>query len=272
MSNVDALNIGVSVGLGLLSIGVSGFAVWLSFQFNDRSKQALDTVQELTREIKTSVEVGLSQQQDMSDKMLDSILEDEYGTEKESIDSEGEEVIEKMSSKIEEIEERLVQRLTGDDDNMSDDTDEDIMSVEDVRKILENINEEIEEGVKIEQEAKKNVREYVKEWKEYPAQLLVTAAVLETEAESFSDLQEVADEYNLPGEWRRGVSNLLNSKIMGGTFERFRFDDEIKKELNKWVLKNEELISTVKELYGSLSAEEARELSRGLVNEKVTIP
>lgn len=271
MSNVDALNIGVSVGLGLLSIGVSGFAVWLSFQFNDRSKQALDTVQELTREIKTSVEVGLSQQQDMSDKMLDSILEDEYGTEKTSRDSEEEEIIDKMSSKIEEIEERVMERSSKADEDMSDDVKEENMSVEDVRDILRNINKEIEEG-KVERKARKNVRNYVEEWKEYPAQLLVTAAVIETGAESFSDLQEVADEYNLPGEWRRGVSNLLNSKIMGGTFERFRFDDEVKKELKKWVLENEELISTVKELYGSLSAEEARELSRGLVHEKATIP
>lgn len=269
MTSIDALNIGVSVGLGLLSLGVSGFAVWLSFQFNDRSKEALNTVQELTREIKTSVEVGLSQQQDMSDKMLDSILEDEYGTERSDGNSGVDDIMNTVEKKIKEAEERMVSKVKSDLEEGGKSQEEESKRL---KEVMENLKKEIEKEFEVKSRVKNEVSKYIDEWSYYPAQLLVTAAVVETEANSISDIEKVADEYNLPGEWRRGLDNLLNSSLMSGSYEEFNLRPGVKKEMEEWFLVNSDIINQIKELYGGLPDEEARELSRDLVEDIMVRP
>ena len=75
MTTTDIVNLALNIGLGITSLILSIFAIWLSLRFNDSSNAALDSVKELTREIKTNVQIGLSQQNQFSTKMLDSIIE-----------------------------------------------------------------------------------------------------------------------------------------------------------------------------------------------------
>lgn len=67
MSSQDLLNvIGVTatVSLGLLSIGLAAFAIWLSRSFDKRSSAALEAIRDLARETRALVDVAVGQQRE----------------------------------------------------------------------------------------------------------------------------------------------------------------------------------------------------------------
>jgi len=74
MNTSEMGNLILTIILGLLSIGLGIFAIWLSLRFNEKSTEALNAIKDLTNEIRTLSDVNLSQQQNFSSKMLDSIL------------------------------------------------------------------------------------------------------------------------------------------------------------------------------------------------------
>ncbi len=75
MNNNEIFNLALNIGLGVVTLILSIFTIWLSLKFNEYSTSALDSVKELNREIKTLVQIQLSQQSNFSNKMLDSIIE-----------------------------------------------------------------------------------------------------------------------------------------------------------------------------------------------------
>ena len=42
MSTIDAVTLGISIGLSILSVGIGVFAIWLSYKFADNSSKALE--------------------------------------------------------------------------------------------------------------------------------------------------------------------------------------------------------------------------------------
>lgn len=87
MNGSEATSLGITIGLGILSLGVSIFAVWLSSRYESKSSSALDAIKGLASETRTLIDASLSQQKDFSGKMLDSILSrNQYGGLQESSD------------------------------------------------------------------------------------------------------------------------------------------------------------------------------------------
>lgn len=113
MEAFDSINLAITIGLGVLSLGLSVFAIWLSLRFSDRSDKALDSVKELTNDIRSMMEVSLTHQKDFSSKMLDSILEqNQYGLPKNSDENDKSASIESLvQERLQQSEERITEIL-----------------------------------------------------------------------------------------------------------------------------------------------------------------
>jgi predicted transcriptional regulator len=277
MSGTDAINLGISVGLGVLSLGMSGFAIWLSFQFNDRSKKALDTVQELTREIKTSVEVGLSQQQDMSDKMLDSILDqNRYTNKSDGVDVEKKEKLESIvKGRMDKAEERIVNRV---EDIFSKFDNEEGVSTDNLDRALKSIRSDIKELRETASDASagfattEDLRSILTKYKSTPAHYALLAAILKTNANSVTELDRARSKIFFPRHHDSGVRNLIEDGILVGSMDDFDIREELRGQLEDWVDANWSSIRRLSEYYREEESRRSEEEEPvGVVDEEVEI-
>ena len=113
---VDAVTIS-SIALGIVSIFISGFAIWLSLQFNDRSARALESISHLATEIRSMTDISLAHQKDFSTKMLDSLIEmNVYGrpfTYPESPNAKSSKRLEEQAQSLADTVEQAVKKIAG---------------------------------------------------------------------------------------------------------------------------------------------------------------
>ena len=46
MNSADAISLGITIGLGLLSVGLGVFAIWLSHRLSEQSTTSLDAIRD----------------------------------------------------------------------------------------------------------------------------------------------------------------------------------------------------------------------------------
>lgn len=246
MTTTDIVNLALNIGLGVVSLILSIFAIWLSLRFNDSSNSALDAIKELAREIKTVVEIGLSQQNQFSTKMLDSIIEQSRF---------GRPELTTAQSKS-ELENVILKSLENAEQNIT-------LSVE--KKVRELIATGISDPHTIEagiNEIRTNIQEFsglikdqstvveaLRSYREFPAYYVLLSAIIKSGAHSKKELKRVESEYSIPRGWESAIPRLIENGLLQGTANGFRISKENQKILTDWVNANWEVITRLMECY-----------------------
>ena len=255
MGLVDAISFGLSIGMGFLSIGLGIFSIWLSYRLSESSTRALSEVKELSRETRTLVDVNLSQQKDFSSKMLDSILEqNKFGNGKDALDiSEPPLVNELIRSTLEDFEGRLSTSVEQTVRALFKGTagQEELHSaIESIKKDISRLSDaapEISEAVN----GPDKLRTALNDFRRWPAHYVVLEAILDSGAEGEKDFRDIAEDYNVPAGWERGISKLIAAGILEGTRKEFHVPDQFEVPLQLWRQRNEEVIGELQGLYRS---------------------
>lgn len=244
MEIFDVVNLAITIGLGILSLGLGGFSIWLSLRFNDKSNDALDSVKDLSNELKSLMEVSLTHQKDFSSKMLDSILDtNQYGMSSKEV---------ALDNSIDTIEKVLNEKLTKTEQHLSKIVEDKIKSLSNndpkndvaIQKAIDEILGEIsslrQTAVDVSTSFKlpKHLKERLLEWKGFPAHYVVLACIVKESVTSFNMLERYKDKYHFPGNYESGVENLIESRIVVGNFDDFKISPEDLAPLSIWVEAN----------------------------------
>ncbi|MBC7876373.1 MAG: hypothetical protein H7Y59_04305 [Anaerolineales bacterium] len=261
MTTTDIVNLALNIGLGVISLILSIFAIWLSLRFNDSSNSALDSVKELTREIKTLVQIGLSQQDHLSNKMLDSIIEQgRFGrpnaeTSISTIEVALNKRLESAEQSITNSVEKKVRELisAGSKDPTSVET-----GLESIRINIREFSGIVKEGI--------TVIDSLKTFMKYPAHYLLLRAIVKSGAKSETELKKVLGKYRVPNGWnKKGISHLLENGLLTGTETEFEIPKENLQILTAWVESNSKILMQLAEVYDGGSREEQKVQEKDIV-------
>ncbi|WP_373032965.1 hypothetical protein [Sulfurovum sp.] len=273
METFDIINLAITIGLGILSLGLGGFSIWLSLRFNDKSNDALDSVKDLSNELKSLMEVSLTHQKDFSSKMLDSILDqNQYGV---SLDE-----IEKDRS-LEVIENTLKAKLSETELNLSTMVEEKIKNLSNsslpndktIEKTITDIKNEISNmkktAIDLSSSFKlpKTVKEQLLEWRDFPAHYLVLACIIKEKITSIDKLEEYESSYNLPSGYQSGLQNLIDSGIINGNINKFSIPIENIDSLSIWVENNWILLEKLMKNYSNKEENTVTDYEKSLAEE-----
>ena len=250
MELADAISLAISIGLGIISIALGIFSIWLSMRFNESSNKALDSVKQLSHELKSISEVQLTHQKDFSSKMLDSLLEHgQYGTPQPSTPAAIEETFLEKLRQLESnisttIEERLKERLETHN-----------LSQGEVREILLTVKEQTEKLKEGTINAAKRyfipnqIKEELKSFSEYPAHYLVIEAIAKEGITSREKFSAIVEKYKIPSGWDTAINNLAEKEVirMSEDEENFEIPPQKLNHINRWLRKNQRLISKIRE-------------------------
>ena len=255
MDNIDIISLAISIGLGLLSIGVAAFAIWLSLRFNDRSTDALDSVKVLSNEIRAMTEVSLTHQKDFSSKMLDSLLEQsQYGRPEPASDESPHLLEEMIRKRLEEAEatiagtiEESIRRLVRAEDVDAQQTQD---AIEAIKQEISRLSTTAQE-VSTEALLPIAIRDRLERYKDYPAHYVVIVGILRSGATSLSDLERVRNQYHLPDGFDGGVRNLIRDHLLEGDVESFSLFEDSRAALTKWVDRNSPHLARLIDYYST---------------------
>lgn len=243
METFDNINLAITIALGILSLGLSAFAIWLSMKFSDRSDQALESVKALTNDIRSMMEVSLTHQRDFSSKMLDSILEqNQYGLPRDKGQMEQSAVVENIiQARLKESESRIANILEEKIIQLTPPANRDS---EEVKQALLDIRSELGKysntvaKVSTDLALPSRVRNGLISLKEFPAHYVIVAAIVRSSVESLEGLSAVASEYNLPEGFEGGLDNLIREGVVSGSIGNFHIEEEHQAPLSAWVARN----------------------------------
>ena len=248
MSSQDLLNvIGVTatVSLGILSIGLGAFAIWLSKRFEERSSAALEAIRDLARETRALVDVAVGQQREFSTKMLDSILSrDPYGT-GQSPTGGGQTPLEELVRKqLAETEQRIgqaieqaVRKLPGQSDPKR--LEEALAAVrEGISHIVDAAASRVASPITL----PKEVAEAFKEWQIMPAHFVLLLAIIRERCRSSEDVKKVSERYGVPSPFDQGLRNLIDRGVLVGNEESFDVAPELRELLPAWLEANRPIL------------------------------
>ena len=254
MDAAQVVMFAVSLALGLLSIGLGAFAVWLSLRFDDRSATALKSVQALALETRVLVQAVLDQARELSNKMLDSILEQgKFGGSPASLSTHGQEITDVLKEQLASTEKNITASV-----------------VETVRELgksgrvekpaLEAAIHTIEKKIGSVSEAAAQVSSQLnlpddlsgllRRWVRYPAHYVLLAAIVRKGAHSLADLEGAKRQYNLPSNFSDGVDNLIRAGILIGTPDAFSVLERYRKPLIVWLRRNDRWLRLLMHHYG----------------------
>ncbi|WP_375171759.1 hypothetical protein [Marinobacter sp.] len=246
MPLLEQLNFGITVGLGILSIGIAAFAIWLSLAFQDKSDKALDSIKSLSHQIQKNVEVSLTHQKDFSTKMLDSLIEqNQYGTPNSPTFSSPDQLEESVRLRLNEIESSLFKKMEGQIGSMSAQSP----SAEWVEDVVTSLKSEIENLKDSAQKASSEailpivLKERLENFKDFPAHFVILAGIIKSRARSYDELLKVQDEYNFPHPFDSGLENLMQADLVLGSEDEFRVNPDFEPFLEWWVERNWRTIS-----------------------------
>jgi hypothetical protein len=228
---VDAVTIS-SIALGIVSIFISGFAIWLSLQFNDRSARALGSISHLAIEIRSMTEVSLGHQKDFSTKMLDSLIEmNAYGRpftypespNAKSMDDRMSRRLEEQAQSLADTVEQAVKKIAGTHAAPPFDVPLEVQAVKEaMRKLVEPSNDGGSASVLPEEQ-----RNALKSFLTHPAHYVLLTAILLSEAHSIDDLNRMADRYHVPAGYQGGILHLLDKGLLKGSPQSFSISPEL---------------------------------------------
>ena len=252
MNAFEIISLALNIGLGLVSLILGIFVVWLSLRFNDASNAALDAVKDLAREIKTLVQISLSQQTDFSTKMLDSIIEqNRFGrpetipaqTTPSSLETFIRSSLENAERSITASVERKVRELVkeGSSDPQSVEA-----GIETIRSDIRKFSEGVQEGT--------SVREALRRFQALPAHYVLLAAITRSQAKSIGDIEKAVQKYHVPNDgWEGGLDNLIESGLVRENLSEFEVPPEKLPVITAWVDQNWPILSKLMAEYKNKS-------------------
>lgn len=247
MNNSEAISLGITIGLGILSVGVSIFAVWLSSRYESKSSAALDAIKGLASETRILIDASLSQQKDFSGKMLDSILsKNQYGSPQETADDTNVEA--SIRAALVESEKRIANKVeaqvraladrTGDQGNLTTA----IASIrEDIASLAENAAKKASETLSL----PLILRDELVAHRVFPARIVLLSAIARENLHSVKAIDDVADKYGLPAGRSTPIQAWLNSGILEGSPDNFSIKEELRGPLMHWVERNRTILNAM---------------------------
>lgn len=250
MSIAEAISLGITIGLGIVSIALGVFAIWLSHRFARESSTSLSVLRDVAGEIRALTETGLSHQSKFSTKMLDSILErSPYGESLKPGSEESAKLIEEAIRRpLKEVETRITRDL---EKKMQKALGDVVASPEVISDLIKEIRGDINSIVDTASDISSSVmlppklREKIKEWKTHPAYIFLIALIIRENATSEDDIKEDAPIYNLPEGWDFAIESLLEEGILNGSQNKFNVADKYIVPLKLWLARNSELIESL---------------------------
>ncbi|MEW8029337.1 MAG: hypothetical protein AB2826_24630 [Candidatus Thiodiazotropha sp.] len=275
MEVFDAVNLSITIGLGILSLGLGGFSIWLSLKFNDKSNVALDSVKDLSNELKSLMEVSLTHQKDFSSKMLDSILDtNQYGTSSKeamldhSIDTIGKVLSEKLTDTERHLSKIVEEKIKGLSDK---DPKNDIAIQNTIDEILGEISSLRQTATDVSTSIRlpDKLKEKLLEWKDFPAHYVILACIIREAVTSIEGLEQHEEKYHFPVNYDSGLENLIESGIIVGDFSEFEVPSENLTPLTIWIDANWPLLRKYIKHYATKEEETVTELEISLAEKFV---
>ena len=270
MSTIDAISFAVTIALGVLSIGLAAFAIWLSCRFNEQSTQALDTIKSLATEIRGLADVTVSQQKDFSTKMLDSILRGGPYGEDPSVREKGTALEQVVRAQLEQSELRIVDGMEKKMKQLS--VRHEISSkmvqqiVDGVKDDLSTLRDSVASAVSSSTTIPEELRLTLLKWQNYPAHYLILAAIVGG-ANSLQDVESVSSSFGIPEQIDMGLDNILSSGLLTGSAESFTVRQDLAAPLAGWIDANWRVLSEMKAVARrSPNDEDAVEKRRDIAN------
>lgn len=275
METFDIVNLAITIGLGILSLGLGIFSIWLSLKFNDKSNEALNSVKDLSNELKSLMDVSLTHQKDFSSKMLDSILDkNQYGVSSDEVQQDQSlTVVENiLNTKLAETEMHLSEMVEKKIKSLSSQNLPNDVAIEkairDIKNEIQTISKTVVD-VSSSFKLPKALRGKMLKWKEYPAHYVVLACIIKENVTSLEELENYKSDYHLPGNYETGLQNLIDSEIIDGSLNKFTILDEDKAHLSVWVERNWLLLKKFINHYSSKEENIVTEYEASLAEEFV---
>lgn len=252
MSDAEVISLAISVGLGILSIGLALFAIWLSRGFNDRSTAALESVKELANDIRVKTEITLTHQQDFSGRLLDTVL-DQYGRPLQQAKDQTPGAVEELiRERLEEVEktiagtiEESVRQLVHAADTDPQVTQE---TIDEIREEISRLSTTAQE-ISTEAVLPIAIRERLMSYQDIPAYYTLLAGIAKSGATSPSDLESAQEQYHFPAGYQSAVGNLVYKRLLAGDSQHFSLPEDSRDAILAWVDKNWTTLSELSKLY-----------------------
>lgn len=251
---LNLVSIAATVALGVVSIVLGGFAIWLSLHFDKRSSATLDSIRdlaghtkELVNEVKSVTNVGISQQKDFSSKMLESILSrSQYGRPDLGTEQEGSELEQMIRHHLEETEHRIadvvetkVRSLSAARDTSPKELQE---TVDLIRAEIRKLGDKAASAVASPLTLPSELQQALVRWISVPAFYVLINGIVRANAGSVEDLKKAQPMYKFPVGWEGAIQTLLERKILTGTKDKFEITSDFKAPLTAWLDVNEQVI------------------------------
>jgi hypothetical protein len=252
MDFVDAINFGITIGLGVLSLGVSILSVILSIYFARQSDRALENVKVLTNEIKMLTHESVNNQQKYSDKMLDSIIQhSNYG--KPVIQDQEKSFDETLQMLTKEIKEDLENKINIKLDAINKKS----VIPTDIRT---GINKSIKESkiniseIKQKFEFPEKVKCALEYYKKLPAFFILLRAIVLSGAKNAKELNEQKKDYPIPDGWEdNAIDDLARNGLLTLTDLGFKIPEELVIPYRLWIDKNKDAFQKLLKIYSNKS-------------------
>ena len=248
MTLIDGISFGITIGLGLLALGVSILSIVLAIYFAKESNIAFDRIKELTNEIKALTNNTYENQKNYSDKMLDTIIgQSKFGIIDKNENSKiADETLKNIIAIVKkEIEGNIHTKLKEDKDSykFSPQLRNDISKSIEKTEIDFNI-------IKQKFELPNDIKKSLENLKEFPAHYILLRGLLLSESKSISELQEHEKEYCIPIGWEKGpIDKFLAIGILKGTPKKFYIPEELIQPLYYWIDRNKEAFDKLIDIY-----------------------
>lgn len=239
----DYASLSVSLLLGILSLSLAYILFQLSQKYETKATGALEDISSLSLEVKQKVELGLLSQSDMSNKMLDKILENNYGETTENI---------KDTSTAES--ELIIQRISKLFETKLSDIQKSESSI-DLDKFKSEIMAEIQEKKnKLSKVVSNALYRKLSKYRDLPAFYVLLDSIVRRSLTSLDSVQEIQLKEVIPLGFESGIRKLIEEDILVGEIESFTVNSEFLDELELFFDINKE---TIKDLRRSYSEREA---------------
>lgn len=254
MSTADTIDLAVSIALGVVSIGLAAFAIWLSLRFNDQSRETLDAMKNLVTEIRSLINATLDQQKSFSSKMLDSILAKDAFGQPAAQPVETSALASILKEELRETEQRIAEQVdikvralprSGDADQES------------IARNLNSLRQEIaviakRAATRLDRTALPSaLREVLKEWAAFPAFYVVLAGIIKEQAYSVDAIRNIEKVYNIPPGWEEALETLRSKHIIKGPDSGFAVNSDYITPLAAWIDSNWNVIRKLIAFYGT---------------------
>ncbi|WP_226657622.1 hypothetical protein [Pseudalkalibacillus hwajinpoensis] len=231
MTNIELTSFILTIASFVASLFLGGFAIWLSKHFDDKSSQALNKVQDLTNEIKGLTDKSVSQNEQITQKMLEKVLEpNHYG------------VIEKNTLTNVEYEQNSnpLESLIIDLHYKQE------LQIEELRKQITKFK--TMNLTQFSSDRSQELHLILLKWVPYPAHYVIIKAIIDHNVNSSEELKELESSKIVPTRSKIGMRNILKEGIVIGDAYSYKINPEYYTQLKKWVQVNKEDLEELQNL------------------------